>query len=79
MPWHCGQRWPRPWPVLAAHGASEGSEIRAGVSGLAISTTRTHRSIAAADVGRGEEWFDALAAWVRDHTQAGGVVVPVQN
>ncbi len=35
--------------------------------------------LAAADVGRGKDWYDALAAWVRDHTQPGGVVVPVRN
>jgi pimeloyl-ACP methyl ester carboxylesterase len=35
--------------------------------------------LAAADVGRGKEWFDALAAWVRANTAAGGVVIPVRE
>lgn len=35
--------------------------------------------LAAADVGRGKDWYDAFAAWIHEHTTTGGVVIPARD
>jgi pimeloyl-ACP methyl ester carboxylesterase len=35
--------------------------------------------LAAADVGRGKDWYDAFHAWIREHTTTGGVVIPTHD